>query len=290
MPTPVFLAAGHNGLRLISRDGRTWGTVQKGRDGETFRAAAVGNGRLVAIGTYGGQQVLAHSADGLGWKQQTRDGGWGGYVRGLAFVNGHFLALGGDPGAVGAAEPYVLLSRDGEKWDRHNISGKFMVRRAAFGNGLYVGVGDRGRRARSADARTWVDVPGTKATETLIDVAFGNGVFVGVGLHGLRLTTADGVRWTDRQLGEEGEHLNAVIFAAGQFVAVGAGATWTSPDGRRWRRHANADAPLTATFGNGVFVGPRWRGRLMWSRDGVRWQEAHRAGQHVEAVAFGELR
>ncbi|MDB5306803.1 MAG: hypothetical protein JWO38_1005 [Gemmataceae bacterium] len=287
MSNPLFLAAGHNGLRLTSPDGKTWSAPQLGKDGETYRCAAGGAGRLVAIGSYGGSNIFAATADGAAWKTSVKDAQYSRYIRGLGFGNGMFLALGGDPGAVGAARPFVFLSSDGESWDGpHDIPGKFMVRRVAYGNKRFVAVGDRGRRAASPDGRAWTDAPEVKAIDTLVDVAFGAGVFVGVGLHGLRLVTADGVKWTDRQTGEEGEHLNAVVWAKDRFVAVGAGATYVSPDGLKWERAATAGAPVSVAYGAGVFVGPRWKGRLVRSADGVKWDEVHKADHHVEAVAF----
>jgi hypothetical protein len=128
-----------------------------------------------------------------------------------------------------------------------------------------------------------------KAIDTLVDVAFGHGVFVGVGLHGLRMVTTDGVKWTDRQTGEEGEHLNAVVWAKDRFVAVGAGATYTSPDVLKWERSATTGAPVGVVYGAGVFVGPRWKGRLVRSTDGVKWEEVHAAEHHIETVAFADL-
>jgi hypothetical protein len=290
MPKTLFTAVGQNGLRVTSPDGKKWSAPELGKEGETYRCAAGGNGRVAAIGSYGGSNIFASTADGSTWKTSIKDAQYSRYIRGIGFGSGLFLALGGDPGAVGVARPFVLTSPDGEKWDGpHDIPGKFMLRRVAFGNKLFVGVGDRGRRAASPDGRTWTDAPEVKAIDTLVDVAFGNGVFVGVGLHGLRMTTADGVKWTDRQLGEEGEHLNSVVFAKDRFVAVGAGATFTSKDGVKWERTPNADAPVSVAFGAGIFVGPRWKGRLMYSADAIKWEEAHKCDQHVEAVAFAEV-
>lgn len=290
MPTSLFLAAGHNGLRLTSGDGKTWSTPVVGKEGETFRCAAGGNGRLAAIGGYGGSNLFASTADGSTWKTALKDAQYSRYIRGLGFGNGSFLALGGDPGAVGVARPFVFLSPDGETWEGlHEIPGKYMVRRVAYGNKLFVAVGDRGRRAASPDGRTWTDAPEVKAIDTLIDVAYGDGVFVGVGLHGLRMLTVDGVKWYDRQVGEEGEHLNSVVWARDRFVAVGMGATFISPDGRRWERAANTNAPITMAYGAGVFVGPRWKGRIVRSTDGIAWEEVYKAEHHPEAVAFGEV-
>src|SRR3954468_6252137 len=106
----VFLAAGHHGLRCTSPDGKKWAAGGLGKEGEVFRAAAVGNGRLVAVGTHGGDQLLASSRGDGKWAVSKRPGGYGGYLRSLMFVEGRFLALGGDPGAVGAASPYLLAS------------------------------------------------------------------------------------------------------------------------------------------------------------------------------------
>jgi hypothetical protein len=164
-----------------------------------------------------------------------------------------------------------------------------MLRRAVFGKDRFVAVGDLGRRAVSTDGKKWKDAPGQKALDTLIDVAFGNDTFVGVGLHGLRMRSADGLVWTDRQKGEEGEHLNSVIWTGDRFVAIGQGATYFSKDGAAWTREKNEDAPTVATFGNGVFVGAKWRGRLLMSRDAVKWTETLKSEQPIEAVAFGKL-
>jgi hypothetical protein len=290
MSKPLFLAVGHNGLRITSSDSKTWSAPALGKEGETYRCAAGGNRCLATIGSYGGSNIFASTDNGTAWKTSIRDAQYSRYIRGIGFGNGAFLALGGDPGAVGVARPFVLTSTDGEKWDGpHDIPGKFMVRRVAFGNKLFVAVGDRGRRAASPDGRTWTDAPEVKAIDTLVDVAFGNGVFVGVGLHGLRMITSDGVKWTDRQTGEEGIHLNSVVWAKDRFVAVGAGATYTSKDGLVWERFANENAPVTMAYGEGVFVGPRWKGRLVRSTDAITWEEVHKSDYHIEAVAYSQL-
>jgi hypothetical protein len=103
------------------------------------------------------------------------------------------------------------------------------------------------------------------------------------------MITTDGVKWTDRQTGDEGEHLNSVVWAKDRFVAAGAGATYISPDGLKWERLANADAPLSVAVGAGTFVGPRWKGRLMRSIDGMKWEEVHKSDVHIEAATFLDL-
>jgi hypothetical protein len=283
-----YVAVGHNGLRLVSGNGTDWRVSASGKEGEVFRAAAFGNGRFVAVGTFGGSNLFASTADGSAWDSWSKDGRYSTYVRSLAFGDGRFVAIGGDPGAVGSSSPVALHSTDGVQWtDFIPLGGKHILRRIAFGKGLWVGVGDRGRRASSKDAKSFTDDEGFKAVDTLIDVAFGKGVFVGVGLHGLRMLSEDGLKWTRRFAGEEGEHLNSVVWAEDRFFAVGQGATYSSPDGVEWKRLENRDAPLTVAFGNGLFVGANWKGRILTSRDGVDWTQVHKAEHHIESVAYG---
>lgn len=284
----LFVAVGHNGLRMVSAHGREWSRLATGKEGEVYRAVGHGNGRFVAVGSHGGNNIYASTADGAEWDTGTKDAKYVNYLRGLGFGRGMFLGLGGDPGAVGDSRPFVATTSDGRTWtDPVFISGKNMLRRVAWGNDRFVAVGDRGRRATSPDGVQWTDTPDVKAIDTLIDVGFGHGRFVGVGLHGLRMASDDGLTWSHRQLGEEGEHINSVLWAGERFVAVGQGATYFSADGLKWDRVANTDAPLIAVYGGGQFVGANWRGRILCSDDAVGWSEVFKADHHVEALAFG---
>lgn len=284
----LFAAVGHQGQRVVSENGLDWRNLQMGKEGEIYRAVASGSGIHVAAANFGGANLLSSTRDGVKWETQTKDGQYKNFIRGLAFGNGIFLAIGGDPGAVGNCSPFVVTSTDGVAWsDYVPIAGKQILRRVAWGNGLFVGVGDRGRRAASKDGKAWTDAPSTKAIDTLVDVAFGAGKFVGVGLHGLRTVTADGLSWPERFPGEEGEHINSVLWTGDRFVAIGQGATYFSPDGLDWARKENREAPLAAAYGAGVFVGTNWKGRIFFSKDAIDWREVHRCEHHLEAVSFG---
>ncbi len=284
----MFVGVGQNGIRISSADGVEWKNQQIGKEGETYRAVAYGNGVFAAVGGFGwGDQLMAVSPDGVTWKvtPKTKAPNY----RSVFFGNGKFLAISGDAAQVGDAKPVVATSTDGAAWtDAKSISGRWLLRRMAFGNGLFVGVGDRDRRSVSPDGLDWKDTANPKPIDTLVDIAFGHGVFVGVGLHGLRTSTRDGLNWSEPQRGIEGEHLNSVVFADGHFVAVGAGATFTSPDGEKWTRTVNENAPLTCVYGRGSFIGTNWKGRILRSTDAIAWKEVIKCPHHVECVAFGE--
>jgi hypothetical protein len=291
-PDGVFVAVGHNGVRLFSVDGKTWSKPVLGKEGETYRSVRFQQGICATVGSYGGANIFAVTTDGQAWKTLSRDAKYVNYIRCLGVGKDFFLGIGGDAGGGGIpGKCFVTTSKDGLAWtDMEPIAGKSMLRRVAFGNDRFVAVGDLGRRAVSADGKAWIDAPNSKAIDTLIDVAFGNKVFVGVGLHGLRMTSGDGKTWENRQVGDEGEHLNSVLWTGSQFVAVGQGATYFSKSGTIWQREKNANAPITAVYGNGVFVGARWKGRLVRSPDAVAWHEVHKSEHHLEAVGFGVLK
>ena len=285
----MFIAVGQQGARISSSDGVAWNEPLLGKEGEVYRGICFGAGHYVAFGTFGGNNMFASSSDGKTWSSSQQDAKYSRYIRGIGFGAGQFVAVGGDPGSVGGARGFSVISPDGAAWSKlHETEAKFVLRRIAFGNDRFVGVGDRGRRSYSTDGGiAWEDVPKPKATDTLIDIAFGNGLFVGVGLHGSRMSTRDGITWSERLVGEEGEHCNSVIWTGEKFVAVGQGGTYFSPDGEQWERVPNHDAPIAVAYGDKKFVGLNWKGRILVSADALQWREVFKCEHHFEAIAFG---
>ncbi len=70
----LFVAVGHQGQRVVSEDGAEWKNLQLGKEGETYRAAAAGNGGHVACRNSGGANILATTKDGLKWDVSNREG------------------------------------------------------------------------------------------------------------------------------------------------------------------------------------------------------------------------
>lgn len=284
----VFVAVGENGLRVFSPDGLAWSHLQSGREGEVNSTACFGAGKCVVAGRFGGDGSFAATSDGVAWIVEKHNAQYVKYIHCVTYFQHKFIAAGTN---------FVMTSVDGVKWSKETPIVEYkvsyglggMLRRFAQGNGLLVGVGDFARRSVSKDGLVFQDTPKPKAVDTLIDIAFGNGFFVGGGMHGLRMRSVDGLTWTDRTVGEEGEHINSIVWDGKQFVGIGQGATYFSPDGAKWDRVPNVNAPTTATFGGGVYVGSLWPGKIMRSTDAIKWTEAKTFPDHVLALAYGTL-
>lgn len=281
----LFLALGHEALRISSTRGDSWSKPPEGdpkeKDRMIFRTAAYGNGVYVAAGK-GSGGIFCPSRDGSNWDEVVTKKGID--CHNVCFGAGRFLAVGSDVNYNGTVFSY---SEDGQSWSEPKEQKGKALLRIVYGDGKFVGVGASGRRATSTDGVKWIDAEDNKIENTLIDVCYGNGLFVGVGLHGLSMVSEDGIKWRDKQhTGREGEHYNSVMWTGDRFVAVGLLTTMESPDGVNWTRHESVNAPQYAAYGNGVFIGARWKGVLLRSKDAIEWEEIMDREAHVDAVVF----
>jgi len=160
----------------------------------------------------------------------------------------------------------------GTTWTLRNLGNPLYA--VAYGNGLFVAVGDDGAILTSRDGVNWT--ARTSGTSNwLSGVAHGNGLFVAVGDRGTILTSRDGVNWTARTSGTS-NWLSGVAHGNGLFVAVGkGGAILTSRDGVNWTRRASPKSNWLSgvAHGNGRFVAVGGGGTILTSRDGVNWTE-----------------
>ena len=281
----MFCAVGHHGLRTTSSDGVNWSEpILHDQESLHLKTLVYGGGQLFAFGQYGAIGYYMISRDGKEWEEHGFNAGYT-FKGTFTWYQGKFIHSGGK-GTSSDVKPYIRTSKNGVDWSKEiRISGTRMLRRFAEGNGRLVGVGEYGRRSWSKDGVEWTDIPGVRPLDTLIDVCFGNGMFVGGGLHGMRMSSKDGETWSDPIPGKEGEHINSIRWDGKRFVGVGQGATYVSPDGLEWERIPNKDAAIVSTFGNGIWVGSIWRGKIQTSKDAVQWQTAVDFGPHVEAIA-----
>src|SRR5690349_7005180 len=90
----------------------------------------------------------------------------------------------------------------------------------AFGNGLFVGVGELGEIVTSPDGATWTERE-SGTTDFFARVVYGAGRFVAVGASNIA-TSSDGITWTIQSAPAS---VFDIAFGNGSFVAIAAAAT-----------------------------------------------------------------
>ncbi|MFC4598572.1 S-layer homology domain-containing protein [Cohnella hongkongensis] len=292
-PGAGFVAVGPQGTVWGSSNGSDW-TLQNSGVAPNLSITDVvyGDAGFTAVGFSG--TILA-SVDGTNWTSQSPP-----LVRhyyGVNYVDGGLFITGGNAS--------IVDSPDGESWTGQLLDlpnkGQISLRAAAYGNGVYVAVGDWGTIVTSADGANWVQR--NRGTGYMLsDVAYHDGIYVSVGLNGVILTSADGEEWIHRS-SDGGQSLNGVVYGDGIFMAVGyRGTMVVSSDGETFDVHTvqvpNVDninnvTLLDVAYGDGVFVvgGGLVGGAdlILVSRDkGASWtQHSLGVANYNRGAAFG---
>lgn len=121
------------------------------------------------------------------------------------------------------------------------------------GNGILAGSDGLSWAASTTGETWTAATSSPPAGVTMNSLAFGNGVFVSVGNFGRVYTSTDGINWTWRDISAPTLNLRKVIFGGDQFVVIGGGrdgattseTLLTSPDGITWTSTA---LPAASTF------------------------------------------
>jgi hypothetical protein len=215
----------------------------------------------------------------------------------ITYGNGQFLAVG----QLGT----IATSTDGVNWMLHQSGVKSDLRGIAYGDDLFVAVGDS--IVTSSDGVTWVQ---SKTSAGGNAVTFGDGQFVAVGLNSYVATSADGVNWVQRDPGTENLsyplHLYAVGYGNGLLVAVGGGynsatqeyesGLLTSTDGVSWTQHqlATQNTLSGVAYANDQFVVVGYYpvsgfpDTILTSADGVSWvQHVPGTQSGLNSIAYG---
>jgi len=286
----LFVVGGWDRFRAVSRDGREWGEASfSEKDSQFCTGIAFGDGRcgMLYKRGYFGASTLEISGDGENWEEFALKTDQPGHS--LAYLDGKFIICTGK--TIGSGhQPKAYLTEDGKKWSKaHEVGGPSIMTHYATGNGVLAGVGPAGMAAVTRDGAKW-KVAELSRADTMISLAFGKGGFVGGGLHGGIMRSDDGLKWERVHSGEEGRHVNTMLAVEGGYLGIGLGATYRSADGVAWEAIPNENAPLSAVRGaRGLLLGSQWKGRLLASRDGVRWSDEHEFERHVEALGFGSV-
>ena len=138
--------------------------------------------------------------------------GFNGVLCGLTYGNNQF---------VGVSAKIYKSADNGATWQEYASGTTKALNSIAYGNGLFVAVGDTGTILTSPDGITWTQrTSGTR--RCFRNVAYGNSLYVAVGDTGTILTSPDGITWTQRTSGSTYD-LWGITYGNNQFVIAGMG-------------------------------------------------------------------
>jgi hypothetical protein len=157
----------------------------------------------------------------------------------------------------------------------------------AYGNGIFVAVGDTGTIITSEDAANWSIVNNLDPLINLTGIAYGKDIFVATGnlpnRKGVICTSTDGISWNVLDFVVR-FYLIGVDYCNGIFIITGnSNRTLTSSDGTKWtfRTTGKTEWLSGVAYGNGTFVvvgyyQNYWNdlnsfATIFTSTDGVRW-------------------
>ena len=163
----------------------------------------------------------------------------------------------------------------------------------AYGNGLYVAVGESGTTMVSADGAQWTVNP-SLGPYTLNAVTYANGAFLAVGFNSgsasIVGSSVDGVHWTVNTSGFQSVSLpNALAYGMGVYVSAGGGGSIQySVNGSIWNFASGGSSSLNAiAVGGGKFVAVGVNGYVAISSDGSTWTSQTVGNQTFDSIAYG---
>ncbi len=256
---------------MSSTDGVHWRAAAP----EQFSRIAFGNGRVVGLSyTWGLGYGFWTSTDGFAWFLNPVSVQLP--LRGLAFGNGRFVAVGEDG--------FAFTSVDGITWTSLGRVVSRDINDVLFDGRQFVACGNRGLLLTSTDGVAWTVRAGER--EDLFGVVFAQNRFVAVGDQGSIFSSPDGVSWTARYSGTSRD-LHGVTYGNGLFVAVGRrGMVLTSPDGIVWTARATSTASYLerVSYGDGKFIAVgNTPPTILTSANAFTWQMADLSGLNLPA-------
>lgn len=233
-----------------------------------FNDIATSGSRLVAVTTDG--QTL-YSDNGNSWTSHSNFDVWEGNIELKAVMHdgSKFVACGDDYDFnidPKGWEGTIYTSTDGSSWTERydaNVAGS-SLNDVAYGNGVYVAIGNDGRILRSTNGTNWTPVTSGTTTD-LKSVSYGDGFFVVIGDEGgftphVVLTSSNGSSWTDQSAGTtlpDGNWLVALAYCHDRFLAGGWNAEilYSTNAGSSFSQAVGGSLDMKAfAYGKGVYL------------------------------------
>lgn len=285
-PNGTFYAVGYAGLYMKSSDlGLTWQVLEDqgsgGDDPTLYRNISWLDGLYVRMGNQG--RGFWVSMDGETWNDYAADVGLGQWIGDVAYGNGLWLAAGG----CGV----TLASNDGSTWtntyDAPGQPGCEHARSVAFGNGVFLTLGNNGSNAYSAISTDGINFTDYFETSDYgwhtVKFAFGK-FWVATNDGSAILVSADGKSWATASV--PAHRYRRVSYTAGRLILTTSdGIMLVSTDGSSFSEMA-APSMNGVVYGGGVWLG-QGSGNLYRSDDGGgNWTNVNPTAHAIERCIY----
>ncbi|MDQ8197449.1 hypothetical protein QEH56_04780 [Pelagicoccus enzymogenes] len=188
------------------------------------------DGRFLSIS---GRGELMLSADGLDWESKLIDiqAAYRTIEKG---DDGYCVTASKWSDELGRAVGALAFSTNLEEWELVNLTAETRsYNDVAFGDGVWVAVGDEGAVARREVGGDW-ESSQLGALGYFKRIAFGNGVFVAINYANAVLLSQDGGKtWSERSLPEAGI-VHSVAYERGVFILSGSSVFISKDAGQTW--------------------------------------------------------
>ena len=160
----------------------------------------------------------------------------------------------------------------------------------AYGNFIFITVGNSGIILRSLDGINWAQVQ-INSFNNLYNVIFDGTKFIVVGGNGTVLTSLDGILWTAANT-KTFNDFSSIVFGGGMYVALNTSNNSTriyiSTNGVDWAPLLELSAYLVQiTYGNDRFIAVGQSGEIFISLDGITWSQTLQVQNRLNDITFG---
>jgi hypothetical protein len=278
-----FVAVGEGFLTSI--DGEKWTEIDSFRviqgPGDTIMAThqfrlfkVVCNDSLfVAVGDWG---AIMTSPDGRMWTEIAGDLTSQEHLTSVVYGDHNFVAIGYRIADYVTNAMFVKTSPDGIHWTTTDSLASCRISSIAYGNSLYVAVGESRQIMTSKDGSSWTKISHDSSGSDFHYINFINNQFVVAGFNyltnqSITMTSPDGITWAENDW--VGDNLFSATYGDGKFVIVGqAGTIETSPDAKTWTMITKGVTSNlhSVAYGNGMYV-VEAGGVILSSPDKTTW-------------------
>jgi photosystem II stability/assembly factor-like uncharacterized protein len=213
-----------------------------------LNAQVFGNGSWVGLTSDGKLQC---SIDGAEWNSACLP--VESFLRGVAYGNGQFVAVGGSYFGGGSV---ILTSVNGRSWNLDHCPSKQVLHAVAHSGDRFIAVGASGTILTSKTGQRW-QKQNSSTHATLAAIAYGKGICVIGGDDGLMLSSRDTSLWT-RQTSGTSRYVGNISFEREHFIATAGDLRLESSNGSHWQAIDGASVPAGALLArtNGTISRP----------------------------------